>query len=527
MESYAGLLLDVWRAACRHIEIDQSADDITRIVAPRLPLARLVVRRIDVDRSAIETVADSVVREGAPLEPRRDSRPDELRRLVTLWQQHRAILVPAGSAASLDLSPILPRPCDGDVMAGALANESGLTGALLLLAPLGKAFTEEHLQLLEALLEPFSVALENDRRLRELRTLRDAAEERRSLLARLGRRDLADEIVGADSGLREVMARVDLVARSEVPVLIFGETGAGKELIARAIRNRSHRASGPFIRVNCGAIPPGLIDSQLFGHERGSFTGAVTTRHGWFERADRGTLLLDEIGDLPLDAQARLLRVLQDGSFERVGGHQQVQVDVRIVAATNRDLSAMVQSGTFREDLWYRLAVFPIAIPPLRDRPEDIPALAAHFARRAATRFGLPLRLPEPEDVDRLVGYSWPGNIRELAAVMDRAAILGNGQRLEIGVALGTAPAPVQRAAPRMEGPLPVSAESDNLAPLNAAIQLHIERALAQAYGRIEGPFGAAALLHINPHTLRARMRKLGIDWARFRRSSGQVGPVD
>jgi transcriptional regulator with GAF, ATPase, and Fis domain len=264
-----------------------------------------------------------------------------------------------------------------------------------------------------------------------------------------------------------------------------------------------------------------LIDSELFGHERGSFTGAVAARHGWFERADRGTLFLDEIGDLPLEAQARLLRVLQDGLFERVGGHQPVQVDVRIIAATNRDLMAMVRREEFREDLWYRLAVFPISIPPLRDRPEDIPPLAVHFARRAATRFGLPLLLPERDDLDRLVAYSWPGNIRELAAVVDRAAILGNGRRLEIAIALG---APLSPVAPT---PTPVVRQEPGEAPgdpgpLNTAMRQHIERTLALTHGRIEGPFGAAARLNVNPHTLRARMRRLGIDWKRFRKTATQ-----
>ena len=217
--------------------------------------------------------------------------------------------------------------------------------------------------------------------MREIGALREAAEaDKRSLLTKLGRRALGDTVVGADAGLRAVMERVELVARSDVPVLILGETGTGKELVARLIHNRSPRSAGPFIRVNCGAIPSELIDSQLFGHERGAFTGAVETRLGWFERADGGTLLLDELGELPLAAQVRLLRILQDGWLERVGGHSQIKVDVRMVAATHRDLAAMAAEGRFREDLWYRIAVFPIALPPLRDRREDIAALAAHFA---------------------------------------------------------------------------------------------------------------------------------------------------
>ena len=211
-----------------------------------------------------------------------------------------------------------------------------------------------------------------------------------------GRKDVGDTIVGEDSGLRQVMQRVDMVSRSDVPVLILGETGTGKELVARAIHNRSDRHSGPFIRVNCGAIPRELIDSQLFGHEKGSFTGAADTRQGWFERADMGTLFLDEIGELPLDAQVRFLRVLQDGFVERVGSADPIRVNVRVVAATHRDLASMVRESTFREDLWYRIAVFPILLPPLRERPEDIPAMARHFAERAAVRFGL-----APVDAER------------------------------------------------------------------------------------------------------------------------------
>ncbi len=215
------------------------------------------------------------------------------------------------------------------------------------------------------------------------------------------------------------MERANLVSRADIPVLILGETGSGKEVVARAIHKQSGRVNKPFLRVNCGAIPPELVDSELFGHEPGSFTGATALRKGWFERADQGTLFLDECGELPLAAQVRLLRILQDGTYERVGGEKQLHVDVRVVAATHRNLQAMVGEGTFREDLWYRLAVFPIKLPPLRDRLEDIPALAAHFAQRASKRFGLPPRAPTPNDVNLLAAYPWPGNVRELASVME------------------------------------------------------------------------------------------------------------
>ena len=358
--------------------------------------------------------------------------------------------------------------------------------------------------------------------------LREAAEaDKRSLLTRLGRKTLGDTIVGVESGLHAVMDRVELVARSDAPVLIFGETGTGKELIARAIHNRSTRRNGPFDRVNCGAIPPELIDSQLFGHERGAFTGAVEARRGWFERADGGTLFLDEIGELPPAAQVRMLRILQDGWMERVGAEKPINVDVRIVAATHCDLASMVAEGKFREDLWYRIAVFPIVLPPLRERREDIASLAAHFAGRAATRFGLAPVAPTAEDLSLLTAYSWPGNVRELAAVIDRAAILGDGKRLDVATALGAGDNSTHKAeagsrAPRWGGTATTRASTgtEAIEPLEVAMRRHIETALAATSGRIEGRSGAAALLRINPHTLRAKMRKLGIDWARFRETS-------
>ena len=244
---------------------------------------------------------------------------------------------------------------------------------------------------LASIAEPIAAVLATERQRRELHQLREAAEaEKDAALARLQIRDIGESVVGADAGLRDVMRAVEQVAPTGAPVLLFGETGSGKEVVARAIHERSPRVGGPVLRVNCGAIPPELVDSELFGHERGSFTGAATQRRGWFERADGGTLFLDEIGELPLAAQVRLLRVLQDGMFERVGGSRPLKVDVRVIAATHRDLAAMVRTGQFREDLWYRINVFTIRLPPLRERHADIGALAEHFAARAARRFGLP-----------------------------------------------------------------------------------------------------------------------------------------
>jgi hydrogenase-4 transcriptional activator len=407
---------------------------------------------------------------------------------------------------------------------------------LQLIAAPGILFTAEHVEMAFQLLEPFAAALENDRRLQELTSLREAAEaERRSLLTRLGRQEVNEAVVGSQTGLRHVMERVELVAKSDVPVLILGETGTGKEVVSRAIHTRSPRHDGPFIRVNCGAIPAELIDSQLFGHEKGSFTGAAEQHHGWFERASGGTLFLDEIGELPLPAQVRLLRVLQDHQVERVGGKQSIHVDVRIVAATHRDLAAMVKSRTFREDLWYRINVFPILLPRLRERLEDIPALAKHFAQRAAHRFGLAFVEPSATDLALLTNYHWPGNIRELGAVIDRAAILGNGKTLEVAKSLGLSqPSPIAlpisneptfyEVIPEATQPLsathsvPTTTNNGEIVSLDLAMRQHIERSLIATRGKIEGKQGAAALLGINPHTLRARMRKLGLDWDLYRR---------
>ena len=323
-----------------------------------------------------------------------------------------------------------------------------------------------------------------------------------------------ERLIGGNTGLAAVMTRARMVSRSGAPVLLFGETGTGKEIIARAIHEHSSFRSGPFRRVNCGAIAPELIDSELFGHEQGAFTGAVTRRKGWFEQADGGTLFLDEVGELPLAAQVRLLRVVQDGEVVRVGGERPVHVKVRIVAATHRDLPGMVAVQTFREDLYYRLSVFPIVIPPLRDRPSDIRAFADYFAERAAGRFGLrPVPVSE-DDVRVLAEYRWPGNVREMAAVMDRAVLIGQGRTLSVAAALGQGMLPP--ASPQLALATGVATPA-TIEPLDVVMRRHIERTLGMTHGRVEGPHGAAGLLRINPHTLRARMRKLGVDWRRFR----------
>lgn len=519
VDRYHRLLLDVWREACQHIEIAEAIDRIGPLVARKLPHDTLLLRRIDPERSLLETVAVSRVDGQRFTSPARTLLASEPLESLLTWCRKQEIARRAVARLPEELRLAIPDRVGGEVLVGPLASGGVVQGLAIFVADRSRGFLDEHEELAHILLEPLTVALENDRRVHELVALREKAEaDNRSLLSRLGRSDISDAIVGAETGLRAVMDRVELVARADVPVLILGETGSGKEVVARAIHNKSQRATGPFLRVNCGAIPPELVDSELFGHERGSFTGAATQRKGWFERADRGTLFLDECGELPLGVQVRLLRVLQDGQLERVGGEAPIHVDVRIVAATNRNLESMVARGEFREDLWYRLAVFPVHLPPLRERLHDIPALATHFALRAAKRFGLPPCVPTPEDLGRLAAYSWPGNVRELGSVIERSAILGDGKRLDVAAALGPAAAGVRFGnGERAPAPLSGRVVDTGVATLDSAMTRHIEQALVQCHGRIEGRNGAAKLLGINPHTLRARMRKLKIDWARYR----------
>lgn len=518
LDRHHRLLLAVWSEVCRHIEIADSLNRIAPLLLRELPCASVTIRQFAPDRGFVETVATTI--KGSTTAYRTEVTAGQLSQLL-VWTSRPDVVRHSAPALRRKLPGLLPDGIQGEALAGPLNSEHGHLGVVILAAGEGQTFDESHEQLLLKLLEPFTVALENDRRLFELVSLRERVEaENRTLLNKLGRTEGSDIVVGAQSGLRKVMERVHQVAPSDVPVLILGETGSGKEVIARAIHRQSRREHGPFLRVNCGAIPPELIDSELFGHEKGSFTGAAGQRKGWFERASGGTLFLDECGELPLAAQVRLLRVLQDGSFERVGGENTTHVDVRIVAATHRDLKSMVVEKTFREDLWYRLAVFPVTLPSLRDRTEDIPEMARHFATRASLKLGLRPCLPDDAQIAQLTAYPWPGNVRELASVMERAAILGGGTHLDVGTALGTGHASVAAAPEYLE--LPASRRNGEtivtqFPSLDDAMALHIEDALKHTKGRIEGPHGAARLLGINPHTLRARMRKLKVDWQKFR----------
>jgi formate hydrogenlyase transcriptional activator len=318
-----------------------------------------------------------------------------------------------------------------------------------------------------------------------------------------------EEIIGKSASLRSVLSQIETVAPTDSTVLIYGDTGTGKELVARALHNLSSRAANAFVKLNCAAIPTGLLESELFGHERGAFTGAISQRVGRFELAHNGTVFLDEIGEIPLELQPKLLRVLQEREFERLGGTRTIRSNARLIAATNRDLSAMVDEQKFRQDLFYRLNVFPIRVPPLRERTEDIPLLVRHFVQQFGRRMNKHIDSIASDTMKALVRYEWPGNIRELQNVIERAVILSPGPALKVSLAdlqSRVEPAAIKRLK------APEEVEGGNIrSVLDETERVQILRALEQSNGIVSGPEGAAARLGMKRSTLQFRMQKLGI----------------
>jgi len=375
-------------------------------------------------------------------------------------------------------------------------------------------FSEEHVHLLSLLNKPCAIALTNSLRYRELKNFKELlADDNRYLQDELNKIS-GEKVIGAEQGLKGVMRMVHQVAHLESPVLLLGETGTGKEVIANAIYQLSLRRDCPFIKVNCGAIPAALLDSELFGYEKGAFTGAVSRKRGRIERAQGGTLFLDEIGELSAEAQVRLLRVIQSKEIDRLGGYETIKVNIRVIAATHRNLEEMMVQKKFRPDLFFRLKVFPITIPPLRERKQDIPDLVHHFILKKAREMKRAV-IPSPslDAMERLMDYHWPGNIRELENAVERSLILDQGEHLffkEIGLTES------RESEPSSE-PDVISAQESRgeLITLDAVVSSHITKTLVMCNGRVEGEKGAARALNVNPSTLRKRMRKLGILFGR------------
>lgn len=497
---------------CGSLELDKALLHSFQFVRQVMPTDELIIVVYDRDAEDLRVAAAAsangacLASEGLPLTP-------ALQREIEKAQQAPR----ARKVNSTGQDPIVGliarhlRWPPSSVLVNRLLIEGKYIGAFVARAEGEGRYTEEHLRAWAFVNETAAIALANHQQYREATRLKDLLADDKQYLQDELRKGFREKLVGADFGLREVMEKVRRVAPRSSPVLLIGDTGTGKEVIANAIHDLSQRSDGPLIKVNCGAIPETLVDSELFGHEKGAFTGAIAQKRGRFERAHGGTIFLDEVSELPPQVQVRLLRVLQDKEIERVGGTRPIKVNVRIVSATNRDLESLLEKGQFREDLYFRLSVFPVSVPPLRERKNDIPALVHHFVHKKAREMVLPV-IPKlaPGEIDRLLLYDWPGNVRELENTVERAIILSDGKQLRFDDLTGRAPTGRKPRASSGE-------ETDSLDRLEAR---HIAAVLKKVGGKVSGKGGAAELLGINPNTLRHRMRKLGI---RFGRNSSSV----
>jgi formate hydrogenlyase transcriptional activator len=482
-----------------------------------IPVEMMFLHLYERDLGAMRTIAMATPSQGRKLD-HLTPLPKEVRTRVEERHPHvmivnRPDLEPLGKTMFQQLG----KP-DSSGLILHLDVEGERLGALSLVAAGKDRFSEEHARLMSLLNEPFAIAFSDALKHQEVLRLKDLLADDNRYLHRELLHLSGDEIVGAEFGLKGVMSMARQVAPLSSPVLLLGETGVGKDVIANAVHYSSPRKDGPFVKVNCGAIPETLLDSELFGHEKGAFTGAVSQKRGRFERADRGTIFLDEIGELPPQAQVRMLRVLQYKEFERVGGASPISVDIRLIAATNRNLEEMVKEKKFREDLWFRLNVFPIHIPPLRERKEDIPALVRHFVVRKSQEMKFPAPPPLARGaIDQLLAYPWPGNVRELENVVERSLILSKGEPLTFeGLHGGKSD---DRSSPPSD-------PRDQSLKLDAVASSHIRRVLEITRGKVHGKGGAAELLGINPSTLRNRMNQLRISYGRRATGSrdGQTG---
>ena len=494
---------------CSSLEIEQSLWQTFLYVKTVMPVDELVLVVYDKNKGMLEIVA-TADRSGGTVQSVKVTLPGEARKNL----ENAANLSPVRIVDNIYGDPITGRVAKAAnwppsaVLVNRLIVEGRMTGALYVRNASGGKYTKEHARLWSLTNKPTSIALANSQSHREVVEHRELLADDNAYLREELNLHTAGTIIGEDFGLKEVMNQVRRVAPLSSAVILVGETGTGKEVIANAIHHFSPRSKCPFIKVNCGAIPESLIDSELFGHEKGAFTGAFHQRRGRFEKAHRGTMFLDEIGELPLQAQARLLRVLQEKTIERVGSSEPITVDVRLISATNRNLEKMVEEGKFRKDLYFRIKVFTIAIPPLRERKDDIPVLIQHFIQKKHKEMKLPwVPTVAPDAIERLREYAWPGNIRELQNAVERALILSGGNPLVFP--------DTPTVGMRHDAQYAVRTEDSGSARLIDVESRHIRDVLAKANGRVEGKGGAADLLGLHPSTLRHRMNKMKIPYGK------------
>lgn len=492
---------------CSSLEIENALWYCFDFIKDYIPAKEIFLQYFDGDRGITEMLA-TANRHGGRLMDSVIKHPPEIVKLIIKDDSIRNIIINRADEHYLFSDRIRQMGrSKASAMMITLEVEGARSGGVTLWADGWNRFNERHLYLLMSLKKPFTIALSNYRRYKELLELKNTLVDDKKYLEQQLHMHTGGEMIGADFGLREVMERVRQVAPLNSPVLLRGETGTGKDVIANLIHNLSKRRNGPFIPVNCGAIPESLMDSELFGHEKGAFTGALETKRGRFERANEGTLFLDEIGELSPSLQLRLLRVLQDNKIERVGGSDLINVNIRVIAATHRNLEEMMQQAQFREDLYFRLQVFPIFIPPLRLRTMDIPALVQHFIRKKSKKMGLkntPALLPGT--LESLSAYHWPGNVRELENMIERALILHPEGPLEFDIISPLSIRKQQKDRHSMQ---------KDILTVDQLLFRHIQSALDMTNGKVNGKNGAAELLGLNASTLRQKMRKMNIPFGR------------
>lgn len=492
----------VTKSVCSHLDIEKAMHSCLEYLIPLLPAQSIYLQLFEQGFGAMRIIAMATAAGGEKLDML-ISLPKIDRAAVEKWRPKLEIVNdPEVTLVSKTMTEALGIE-DSSLLIMPLIIEKKVLGHLVLTAKGKGKYSEEHKKLFSLLNEPFVIAMSNTLRHQEVIRLKEMLVDDNRYLHQELKRISGDRIIGEDFGLKNIMEMVRQVASLDSPVLLLGETGVGKDVIANAIHYSSSRRNGPFIKVNSGAIPETLIDSELFGHEKGAFTGALSQKRGRFERAHKGTIFLDEIAELPPQAQVRMLRVLQTKEIERVGGSKPITVDIRIIAATHRDLEDMIRSEQFREDLWFRLNVFPIMIPPLRQRREDIPALVHHFIERKSRDLKLTGTPGLARGaIDRLMAYGWPGNVRELENVIERALILNRKGPLDFDRFI---------LKQKDDKTSVVPGKEEEFLELDDLMSLHIQRALTKTNGKIHGSKGAAKLLGINPSTLRSRIKKLGI----------------